>query len=1258
MQKKHILEFAFLLPAFAVFLFSSCQTKEKEHISVDNLRCELMVNPEGIDSRNPRLSWEIQSDQRNIKQQAYQVLVASSREKLAENEGDLWNSGKILSDCSIYVSYEGLPLKSRTRCYWKVKIWSEHGESDWSNTGYWSMGLLYFKDWKGRWIGLDHAFPWDDESRFSRLSARYLRKEFSIDKAEIERASVYIIGLGLYELYLNGKKAGDQVLAPSPTDYSKVLKYNTFDVTRLIKPGKNAIAVVLGNGRYYTMRQAYKQYKIKNFGYPKLLFQLEISYKDGTTRVIVSDTTWKITPDGPVRSNNEYDGEIYDARKEMAEWNEPGFTERGWLDARYAEVPQGEYQAQMNPNMKIMESIQPVSVKLIRKGTWILDMGQNMAGWLKMRVIGRKGEQVKLRFAETLREDGEIYTANLRDAKATDIYILKGEGVEIWEPAFVYHGFRFVEITGYPGVPNLDDFEGRVVYDEMKTIGAFTSSNQIINQIYRNAYWGIRSNYKGMPVDCPQRNERQPWLGDRAMGSWGESFMFDNARLYIKWLDDIGQSQKNDGCIPDVAPAFWNYYSDNMTWPGTYIIIAEMLYGQYGDLQPVINHYDSMKKWLAYMKERYMTSYIVTKDSYGDWCVPPESPELIHARDSSRITRKALIATAYYYHLLTIMQRFAGLQNKIVDEKEFRELSLKVKMAFNSMFLNYDNNTVTADLLALAFGLVPDNLKSGVLNSLTEKIKRENNGHISTGGIGTQWLMHGLTENGHADLAFRIAASRDYPGWGYMAENGATTIWELWNGNTANPEMNSHNHVMLLGDLLSWLYEDVAGIKSDNLKTGFRKIIMNPFIVEGLDSVNAFYHSVSGIIKSNWKNRIDGFEWKITIPCNTVAEVHIPAKTENDVSESGTRASGSQGVKFLRMDDNKAIFEVSSGNYSFVSQKSWKEGILKDEFIFESAPFPECHASTIAETGKGLVAAWFGGTQERNPDVGIWISRNTNGVWTKPEEVADGVINDTLRYPCWNPVLYQVPGGDLLLFYKIGPKPSDWKGWMKKSPDEGISWSVAEKLPEGYTGPVKNKPILLQNGRLLCGSSTEGNGWKIHFEMTSDFGSSWKKTKPVDGWKTYDAIQPTLLLYKDGKVQMLCRSKNRSILESWSADNGITWSPLTSTILPNNNSGIDAISLADGRFLLVYNHVRPARGQSKGARTSLNVAVSEDGKTWYATLVLEDSPVSQYSYPSVIQTSDGKVHVVYTWRRERIKHVVIDPALLQPVKIKYGRWPD
>jgi alpha-L-rhamnosidase len=909
---------------FAVLLVQQVQAQ----IDLQRLRCEMKDEPGGvigIDVKKPRLSWEIISEQRNVQQTGYHIIVASTKEKLDRDEGDVWNSGRVSSSQSVHVIYAGKALTSRMNCFWKVKVFTNKGESGWVKAR-WTMGLLEKTDWKAKWIGDDNASPWDSITQWSRLSARYFRKEFQ-SPAEVKRATIYIVGLGVYELYLNGGKVGTAVMTPVPTDYRKSVLYNTYDVTDLVKPRTNTLATVLGNGRFFTMRQNYKTQKHNTFGYPKMLLQLEIEYTDGTRKTIISDETWKLNVDGPIRSNNEYDGEEYDATKEFGKWMDAGFDDSKWLVPQLVKAPGGMIRAQPNNPIRIKQTIYPVSLKDIGQGKYIVDMGQNFSGWIKMKVQGMRGQSVKLRFAESLQPNGELYTANLRDARVTDIYTLKGQGVEEWQPSFVYHGFRYVEITGYPGTPALDDFEGKFIYDDIALTGSFLCSDKTINKIHENARWGIASNYKGMPIDCPQRNERQPWLGDRATGSSGEAFMFDNASLYAKWLDDIEESQTAEGAIPDVAPAFWNYYTDNVTWPGTYLLVADLLYRQYGDERPIAKHYPSMKKWMRYMQSRYMKDFIVTKDKYGDWCVPPESLELIRSKDSLRNTNGELIATAYYYRLLQLMKKFASISGNNVDIKSFDALAGNIATAFNKRFYNpqrgcYDNNTVTANLLPLYFNITPDAWKKTVFNNIYNKIKREDQLHISTGVIGTQWLMRGLTDYGYPDLAYALASNKTYPSWGYMAEQGATTIWELWNGNTASPQMNSQNHVMLLGDLLIWLYEDIAGIRSGDRDVAFKEIIMKPSFGAGPDFVNASYQSVYGLIRSDWKKDPAGLKWEITVPANTKAIVYIPTKNAGDVMESSNHAEKSEGVRFLKIENGIAVFETGSGKYSFFVQSS------------------------------------------------------------------------------------------------------------------------------------------------------------------------------------------------------------------------------------------------------------------------------------------------------------------------------------------------
>lgn len=895
-------------------LLSACTVSKKNALT--NLRCEFRTDPQGLDISTQRLSWEIESSGKGVVQQAYQIIAAGSAEELDKEKGNLlWNPGKISSDKSINVPYGGVPGGSGSTIYWKVKVWTSDGkESDWSKPAKWSMGLIKPGDWKAKWIGLDSAFAWDKgkpTDTFTRLSARYLRKDFSIDK-KIKKATAYISGVGLYELYLNGEKIGTQVLAPGPTEYNKRVFYNTFDVTAQLKEGANTIGVILGNGRYFTMRG---NGSVTHYGYPKMISQINILYEDGSSAEVVSDNSWKITTDGPILSNSEYDGEEYNATKELTGWNKTGYDAAKWLPVQMVEQT-ALLVAQPNNNIKVMDTVHAKLVTEIKPGVFIYDMGQNMVGWVRLKVKGNKGTTVTMRFAERLKEDSTLYMANLRSAKVTDKYTLKGEGEETWEPRFTYHGFRYVEVTGYPGKPDLHALEGQVVYDEMETSGEFASSNEVINRVYKNAYWGIRGNYRGMPTDCPQRDERMGWLGDRAAGSAGESFVFNNHGLYSKWLQDIEDAQNAEGSVPDVAPTYWKIYSDNMTWPAAYLTGANLMYEQYGDDLPIRQHYASMKKWMNYMKGKYMKDYIMTKDTYGDWCVPPESPELIHSQDPARKTSADFLGTSFYYYMLTLMERFAMINGVDADVAAFKAEGEKIKEAFNKKFLNdsgyYANNTPTANIFSLAFNLAPAGVRDSVFKHIVDKTLTTYNGHISTGLVGAEWLMRTLSDHGRGDIAYEMATNTSYPSWGYMAENGATTIWELWNGNTADPAMNSGNHVMLLGDLVIWYYQYLGGIRQEG--PAYKKIIMKPLVIKDLKNVKAAYHSPYGWIRSSWTNDGKNFKWDLTIPVNTTAEVYIPAVSDKQVQIG-------EGAKLLRTEGAYVVYAVGSGEYSFSAQQ-------------------------------------------------------------------------------------------------------------------------------------------------------------------------------------------------------------------------------------------------------------------------------------------------------------------------------------------------
>ena len=1238
-------------------------------VDVKSLRVENLTNPLGIDTDQPRFSWVTTSDEKDVRQTAYQIIVSGDK-------GELWNSGKVDSDAQLWIPYAGEKLKSGMQCSWKVKVFTNKGETAWSESQRFGIGLLKECHWSGRWIGLERLMPGEQRGQYTRLAARYVRSEFKLDKP-VKRAIAYVAGIGLHELHVNGKTFDREVLVPMPTDYRKTVLYNTYDITSSLA-GENCIGVVLGNGRLFPMRQN-KPYKTPVFGLPKCRINILITFTDGTTKRISTDEKWKVTADGPIRSNNEYDGEEYDARKELTGWDQVGYDDKTWLQAERSEIPLGTLRAQMAPGM----AMAPFTPEPTTINSKIYDFHQNMAGWIAFTPTGKPGDTIRVKYAEKLNPDGSLYLDNFRDARSEDIYICGESGVE-WHPIFSYHGFRYAQITG-----PVKDVHAYNVSDNIRATGRFECSDTVLNKVMHNAWWGIYSNYKGMPVDCPQRNERQPWLGDRTMGALGESFLFDNERLYTKWMRDICESQREDGVFSDVAPAFWNYYNDDVSWPAALPFCCDMLYRQFANREAIDKSYPSIKRWLQHLMEEYGEDGIITKDKYGDWCVPPEKLELIHSEDPARQTDGALISTAYFIRVLQLLEQWgceADLWKPIREQmtETFNKKFLTIRRGTSprpdhvlypdSVF--YGNNTVTANILPLSIGIVPDDCKDAVIRNVVQNICLQNRHHVSCGVIGISWLMRGLSDNGFADVAYRLATTKTYPSWGYMTENGATTIWELWNGDKANPSMNSGNHVMLLGDLLTWCYQYLGGIRSSD---AYKHIQLKPaFEIQDCEWANVDYDSPYGTIKSHWRKTLQHLEWDVTIPCNTTAEVCLP---------------------------NGETKTIGSGSYHFSCDiPTSHPAILKDEFLYEHTYFPEAHASTIVELKNGdLVAGYFGGTHERNPDVCIWVNIKKKGSneWSKPILAADGVLSlddpnakymglsglndettpavegpiktpDTYDYvtktshltnvsdrlkrkACWNPVLFEMPDGELWLFFKIGAFVRDWTGWVTKSKDGGLTWSEKEPLPfdaEGraFLGPIKNKPELL-DGRLLCPSSTEHDGWRFHMEIldlkTGEW--TWIPVESTEAIKTddnqmhpIDCIQPSILKLKDGRLQVLMRTHNAYIATSYSSDNGNTWTPVTLLDIENNQSGTDAVTLRDGRHVLIYNNFKTLPMAPKGVRTPCSIALSDDGTNWRHVLTLEDSPIDEYSYPAIIQGKDGRIHCVYTWRRQRVVYKQID----------------
>ena len=1041
-------------------------------LTFGRLTCEMLENPLGIDVERPRLSWVLESNRRGAAQSAYQVLAASSREKIDRGEADLWDSGRVKSDQSILIEYAGETLASGQQAFWKVRVWDEAGDpSAWSEAQTWSHGLRP-DDWRATWIGVgeenvsqpvlndlnnaswiwlandadpmrasvrtgrfrstfelprgikptsatiairgDNQFelnvngrsigghdrhqqiflydvtklmrggenmlgitlenkgeeqnpagvvmalrvefddreplivttgsawegsasrgspqwkparvvaphgggPWGNGSHEGEdrpLPARYLRKDVTLDRP-VDRAIVYLSGLGLSELYIDGKRVGDAVLSPGLTDYDKRVYYVTHDITEQLQQGDHAIGVILGNGRFHAPRLNVPT-PTRTFGHPRLLLQLQVEFADGTEQIITSDETWSVTTDGPIRENNEYDGEVYDARMELDGWSEPGYNAAGWSAAQTMPAPVGTMRAEMVEPIRVVEDIKPISMERVGN-QWVFDLGQNMVGWVRLQIDGKAGQQITVRHAEEINNDGTLYTDNLRSAKAQTVYTCKGNGVEVYEPRFTYMGFRYVAIEGLTQPPSLSDLTGRVVHDDLRQLGTWESSNPLLNQLWENIRWGLRGNYRSIITDCPQRDERQAWLGDRGAVALGEMFVYDTGPLYDKWFDDIADAQQPDGNLSSVCPAYWPMYVGDVTWPSMFIIAPGSVYEQTGDRRAIADHYEPMKRWLD-MHWAQVNDGVTMRDTYGDWCAPPRKPEIIHAQDPALKTHGGILATSYLAHNHKLMAKYAYLLGKAGDAEEFEHRVQTLTDGLNRRFFNtdedrYDNGSQTSYVLPLAFGLVPDDKVDGVFEGLVHKIETDTDYHIGTGLIGGGWLNRVLTDHGRPDLSYIIANQTDYPSWGYMIQNGATTVWELWNGNTANPAMNSGNHIMLVGDLLQWMHHDLAGIEADFEQPGFKHILMRPTLVGNLRAVNSTHVSPHGLIASDWRVRGEKFNWSVTIPVNTRATLFVPTPDAGRVTVDGKPVSEAEGVEVIGEADGRVKLRLVAGRY-------------------------------------------------------------------------------------------------------------------------------------------------------------------------------------------------------------------------------------------------------------------------------------------------------------------------------------------------------
>ncbi|MCS6953870.1 MAG: glycoside hydrolase family 78 protein [Bryobacteraceae bacterium] len=851
-----------------------------------DLRVEYLADPMGVDVARPRFSWTLAHPERGQRQTAYQVLVSLNP---VLSSGDQWDSGRVASPDSAHVVYAGRPLESGRTYYWKVRWWDKDGRaSAYSRVARFHTGLLAASDWRGRWIG----------------GGGQLRREFRLPGRPV-RAHAYVSGLGYYELRINGRKVGDHVLDPGWTTYDKRVLYSVYDIAPYLAAGDNAVGVLLGHGWY---------------GQRSLLLQMNIEVEGGQRMEVVSDTTWKAHP-GPIVSDSIYDGEVYDARLETPGWDRPGFDDAAWKPAVAVEPPRGVLSAQMMPPIRVVDTILPLRITNPLPGMWVYDMGQNFSGWVRLKVRGPRGAAVKLRHAELLYEDGTINVENLRRARATDVYILRGDGeVEIFEPRFTYHGFRYVELTGYPGTPPPDALHGRVVHTDVRPVGSFSCSNPVINRIQRLVYWGIKTNLHSVPTDCPQRDERMGWMADAHLAAESAIFNFDMPAFYTNFLRNIRDIQETDGSVTDTVPHKLGRRPADPAWGSAYPLLAWYMYQYFGDRRILEEHYAGLKAWADFLHSKAEDG-IVTYSYYGDWV-------------SLRKTPGTLVSTFYYYWSTDLAARAARVLGKDSDAAMYRARARAIAEAFHRKFYNpdlrtYATGTQTAKLLPLFLDIVPEDVRRQVWTDLVNDIVYENNTHLTTGIIGTKYLMPLLSRMNRNDLAYELASRTTYPSWGYMAENGATTVWELWQNKTG-PSMNSHNHPAL-ASVGAWFFQALAGINLVDDAPGFVKIRIQPEVVRDLRWASGSLETLRGLVACSWRRTETGLQLSVTVPVSSEAEIHLPklGLPSVVVRESGrviwdgqTYRTGALGVSGARQTERAVIVTVGSGTYDFELQEA------------------------------------------------------------------------------------------------------------------------------------------------------------------------------------------------------------------------------------------------------------------------------------------------------------------------------------------------
>jgi alpha-L-rhamnosidase len=897
----------------------------------ENLRCEYLINPLGIDVPAPRLSWVLRSERRAQVQSAYQILVASNVDALADGVADLWDSGRVPSAQSAHIAYAGRPLLAQVCAFWKVRVWDGAGSpSAWSEPASWSMGLLAREAWAAAWVtgGLGAGEGQPD----GRFPVAQLRKTFLVD-GPIRRALAYVSALGVYEFRLNGRRVGDHILAPEWTDYTRRVQYQTYDVTDLLTPGPGAAGALLGDGWYAGQigLAGPPYHDTPRFGIyghaPKFIAQIEIELADGRRQTITTDESWRITRQGPITFSDLFEGEHYDARREMPGWDMPGYDDSAWEAARLAAWPALELVAQPNEPIRVTREVKPVALTEPEPGVFIFDLGQNMVGWARFEFGAARGVTLTLRYGEALTSGGSLYTENLRGASQTDRYTFQSDGPESFEPHFTYHGFRYVEVKGLPGRPALDAVVGRVFNSASPEVGQFACSSPLINQLMDNILWTQRANLMGVPTDCPQRDERCGWMGDIQVFCQTACFNMDLAGFLTKFMRDVRDGQDTDGAYANYSPRPYYGGTSSPGWADAGVIVPWRAYQNYGDTRLLAENFASAKRWIDYVHAR--NPDLVWRNARGadfnDW-LNADTLVLDNWPATGGAVPKEVYATAFFAYSTELLGKMAAVLGRGDEARLYSQLAADIKVAFNREFVSADGsvlgNTQAGYALALHFDLLPAALRDAAVRHMVAEIERYG-GHMSTGIQSTLRLMLELTRAGQNDLAYQLIHLRSMPSWGYSIDQGATTIWERWDGYVQgrgfqDASMNSLNHYAL-GAVGEWVWRHVAGINPDEARPGFQHVVIHPRPGGGLTWAKAEFDSIHGRISTHWQMADDGFQLELTIPANTAATVYVPVLPADALAPDGRPRADTPGVRFLGTEAGAAVFAVGSGRYTFRS---------------------------------------------------------------------------------------------------------------------------------------------------------------------------------------------------------------------------------------------------------------------------------------------------------------------------------------------------